>query len=155
MDAATGNDFGICTGEMIPAAEIGERDAESVGDGYKRVAATGGVKDHARGCGGWRRLWNDQCIESLKRLGGMNLIGGGELGFGDTELTGDGGESVVSGEVVVAPRVSLDLRNEGDALIEEGGGAGGEMEVECCIRRCDHAQEAGIEGGELVDRGID
>ena len=79
VEAAGGDNFDVGAGEMVPTAEVGEGDAETVGDGDQRVAAPGGVEDHARGGGGWGRLGDDQCIEALERTTGVKLVVGGQF----------------------------------------------------------------------------
>lgn len=79
VDAAAGDDLDVGTVEMIPAAKVGEGDAEAVGDGYQSVAAASGVEDHAGGGGGRGRLGNDQGIEALKGTAGVELVCGGQF----------------------------------------------------------------------------
>ena len=64
-------------------------------------------------------------------------------------------EGVIGCKAMVTPGISPCFRNESDALLEEGGGAGGKMQVECGFRWGDHAQKAWIQGGNFVNRGID
>ncbi len=49
MQAAACGDLDTATGgEFVPAAELGQRDTESVGDGDQSIAAAGGVVDGVR-----------------------------------------------------------------------------------------------------------
>ncbi len=77
VDAAAGGNFDIGAGDMIPAAEVGKRDAEAIGDGHQSVAAAGSVKDHAGGGGCTGRLRNDDGIEALERTSAVKLVGRG------------------------------------------------------------------------------
>ena len=144
MDATAGDDFDTGASEMVPATELGERDAESIGDGDQSVAATSGIEDHSGGGCSWRRLGNDKGLEALDGLAGADLVGGGEFRFGYAEFAGDGSESVISREAMVSPGVALCFRNESDTLLEQGGGAGGEMQVEGGVGWRDHTQKAWI-----------
>ena len=155
MEAAAGDDFDIGASEMVPAAQLSEGDAKSVGDGYESVAAAGSVEDHAGGGSGRGGLGNDQSVEALEGAAGVKLVGLGEFRLGDMKFVGDGGQGIIGSQAMVAPGVSLCFGDEGDALLEEGGGSGWEMQVEGCVGRRDHAQEAGVESSELVDGGID
>ena len=59
---------------MVPATEFGQGDAETVGNGDERIAATGGVENHSGGGSGWRRLGDNECIKALKGIARMELI---------------------------------------------------------------------------------
>ncbi len=64
----------------------------------------------------------------------------------------DGREGVIRRDLVVAPGVALALGNGGDLVLEESGGAGGQMQIEPCVGRSDETQQAGVQRNELVDR---
>lgn len=130
MEAAAGDDFDIGASEMVPAAQLSEGDAKSVGDGYESVAAAGSVEDHAGGGSGRGGLGNDQSVEALEGAAGVKLVGLGEFRLGDMKFVGDGGQGIIGSQAMVAPGVSLCFGDEGDALLEEGGGSGWEMQVE-------------------------
>jgi hypothetical protein len=155
VEAASGDELGAGAGKMVPAAEIGEGDAKAVRDGDQSVAAASCVEDHSRGSGGGWRLRNDQGIQALEGLARVELIGRGKFRFGDPEFAGDGGKGVVGSQAMVAPGVAPVLRDQCDALIKQSCGAGGEMQVKGRVGRSDHAQKAGIEGGEFVDGSFD
>ena len=155
MEAAACRDLDAGGGKFVPAAELGEGDAEAVGDGDQGVAAAGGVVDGVRRGGGSRGDGHDERLDAVELGGLIQLIGFGERRNRDAVGVGDGGESVVGRDLVIAPRVALAFGDGGDLFLEESGGAGGQVQVELGVGRRDEAQQARVQSDELVDRSAD
>ncbi len=52
--------------EVIPCAQLGERDAEAIGDGDERIAAAGSVHHGARGGLGRRRNGHGERFDAVQ-----------------------------------------------------------------------------------------
>lgn len=66
---------------FVPGAELGERDAEAIGNGDQRIAFARDVKHHVRGGDGDRSEGNGESFDALEAIGRVELIGVGKLGL--------------------------------------------------------------------------
>ena len=159
MEAASGDNLNAFAGEMVPASELGQGDAESVGDCDQSVAAAGGVEDHPSGRSCGRCLGDDYGVEALEQESASVELWFAEASSDSETRNSRAIEARVSPPapeaVMVSPGIAPDCWDQGDALLKQGRGASREMQVECGLGWRDHAQEAGIERGEFVNRGID
>ena len=143
-----------CSSHVIPEAQLGQGDAESIGDGDQRIAPARGVENHVgrwRGDGG---DGNDESFEALQAVAGVQLVGVGELRLGNAKFAGDGGQGVLGGDAMVAPGAAPGLGDQANALVEKSAATGGQVKVKGCVWS-GHPQQAGVEGGQLIDRGFD
>ena len=122
-------------GELVPPPELGQRDAESISDGNQGVAAAGGVVDGVRRWGGSRRDRHDESLDTIElRRSASNWLAAASVGDRNAIGVRDGRERVVRRDLVIAPRIALALGNGGDLLLEERGGACGQMQIEAQCR---------------------
>ena len=120
-DVETAAGLNLDAGHSVPGAQLGERDAEVIGNGDQRIASARDVKHHVRGGDGDRSEGNGERFDALEAVCRAELIGFSKLGLRDAELVGDRGEGVALSDRVIAPRSALGLRNGGDALLIERG----------------------------------
>lgn len=66
VKAMPGGDPDAGGGELVPAAELGEGDAEAVGDGNQGVSAAGGVVNGVCGWGSGRSHGHNEGFDALK-----------------------------------------------------------------------------------------
>ena len=86
MQSAPGLD--LDAGHLVPAAQVGERDAEAVRDGDECVALARHIKQHV--CGrGHRGKRNGESFNALQAGRVRQLIGVCEPLFAHVELMGD------------------------------------------------------------------
>src|ERR1700744_6494676 len=117
MQLAAGSDADA-GGDVVPTSKLIERDAESIGNGDKRIAATRGVKHRMRSAFHNRSEWHDDSLNACEDLPFTQLICFGKLALAYAITVGNGGERVIGDYVMVAPCVAMCLRNERDALLE-------------------------------------
>ena len=84
MQAAAGIDLDAA--HFVPGAQLGERNAEAIGDGDQRIAPARGVKQHVRGRRGNRSERDGERFDALQAGCGAQFVGVGEFTFRDVEL---------------------------------------------------------------------
>ena len=132
MQAAAGFDFDA--GNLVPAAQLIERDAEAIRDGDQRIAPAHGVEPGVRGGRGGRRHRNHQRLDAREAVARAAAGWPRPVPPPVTRYSRATEASVSSGgHGVVAPGVALGFGDQGDALLEERGRAGRQVQIE---RRC-------------------
>ena len=115
-------------GEVIPAMEFVERDAETVGDGDERVSATSLVELSV--CGRHDRCeGNDDAIEIGDCSVALEIVCSRDLIHGEVIVLRERGERVFWLDAVVTPLGALVLRNCCDALGVQRRHSFGEVEI--------------------------
>ena len=103
----------------VPAAKLIERDTESIGDGYERIAATRGVERGMSSARDNRSQRHNHAVNTCKALGLAQLIGFSKFALAYAVAVCNAGERVLRGYAMIAPRGTMHLWNERDALLEE------------------------------------
>ena len=135
MKAASG--LNLRPGHFVPSAQLCEGDAEAVGYGDQGISLARGIEQRPHGSRRDGSGGHDKGFEALDAVRRAKLIDAGKLGLGDVELARNRGQSVGCGDAMVAPGVAPGLRDERDALPEERGRAGREVEIEGFVRGSD------------------
>ncbi len=139
--------------------EVFKRDAEAIGDGDERIAAAGPVDFRMLDGSSGQRYWNDERLDAGEIVVALELIDSGQLLNGNVVALRDRGERIVWFYAVIAPLVAFVFREVGDALLEEGRSAGGQVELEglseCRGRRSGKTEQAGVEFEQLLRGHID
>ena len=103
VKAAAGVDLDAGGRKFVPAAELGEGDAESVGDGDQGVAAAGGVVDGVCRWGRGRSDGYDESLNSIELAGLVQLIRFSKRGNRDAVGVGYRSKGVFRCDLVIAP----------------------------------------------------
>jgi len=122
---------------LVPAAQLVERNAKAIGDSDQRFAFAHCIKTRMRRWLGNRLRGHQQSFYTIDGVAQMQLIGHGQFRFRHAIGAGNGGQSLVGRNAIVAPCIAFRLWNCGDALLKDLRHASGQMEIEGSIgRRC-------------------
>ena len=99
-------------GDPVPAPQLVQRDAETVGDGDQGIAPAHGIELHVRRGRGGRGTGTTSASIALEAVAGAQMIGRGQLRLRHAVLPRHRGQRVSGRNAVVAPGVALGLGND-------------------------------------------